>query len=50
MAEVKDRETLINSSARGTAAMQEANFVADSVLEEAGFELPVPPKTGGFSE
>jgi len=25
--------------------MQEANFVADSLLEEAGFELAVPPRT-----
>jgi hypothetical protein len=42
LAEVKDRETLINSSARGTAAMQEANFVADSLLQGSGFEPSVP--------
>src|SRR6267378_1258039 len=34
LAEVKDRETLISVPVRGTAAMQEANFVADSLLEE----------------
>ena len=42
--QVKDRETLISSPVRGTAAMQEANFVADSLLEEDGFELAVPPR------
>ena len=35
MAEVKDRETLISLPVRGNAAMQGANFVADSLLEEA---------------
>jgi len=44
---VKDPETLISSPVRGTAAMQEANFVADSVLEETGFEPSVP--LGGFA-
>jgi hypothetical protein len=43
LAEIKGRETLIGSPVRGTAATQEANFVADSLLEEDGFELPVPP-------
>ncbi len=42
MAEVKDRETLISSPVRGTAAMQEANLVADSPLEGRGFEPLVP--------
>ena len=42
MAEVKDRETLISLPVRGTAAMQEANFVAASLLEEDGFEPSVP--------
>jgi hypothetical protein len=35
-------ETLISSPVRGTAAMQEANFVADSLLEGSGFEPSVP--------
>jgi hypothetical protein len=49
LAEVKDRETLISSPVRGTAAMQGANFVADSLLEGDGFELSVPRQSGyGF--
>ena len=48
MAEVKDRETLISLLVRGTAAMQEANFVADSLLEGRRFEPPVPPEDGAF--
>jgi len=39
-AEVKG-ETLISSPVRGTAAMQEANFVADSLLEGAVTSEPV---------
>ncbi len=42
LAEVKDRETLISSPVRGAAAMLEANFVADSLLEGSGFEPSVP--------
>jgi len=42
LAEVKNRETLISSPVRGNAAMQEANFVADSLLEGRGFEPLVP--------
>jgi hypothetical protein len=34
---------LISSPVRGNAAMQEANFVADSLLEGRGFEPSVPP-------
>src|SRR5580700_11653867 len=33
---------MISSPVRGTAAMQEANFVADSLLEGTGFEPSVP--------
>src|SRR6266481_6715603 len=30
--------------------MEEVKFAYESLLEEDVFELPVPPKTGGFSE